>query len=401
MEQLREIGVDSTVLLEAVGRNTAPALTLAAFYAQDLADPILFVTPSDHTIEDLKAFQQTAHEAIKQASNGAFVIVGVKPDSPHTGYGYIKASLADGSVVKFVEKPEKRIAEKSLDDQTYFWNAGIVVVKASVWLDSIKKFRQDIATATNAAWKSRSIEGYFIRTDKELFSLIPPESIDYAVIEQLPNSDTSIQIVPLNAGWNDLGSWDAVWRTSERNPDGNSIQGDVVCIDSSNNYVHATSRAVSLLGVNSIVIVETADAILVADKARSDEVKKVAEKLQSEGRALPDLHQKVVRPWGWYDSVDTGERFKVKRIHVKPGASLSLQKHFHRSEHWVVVKGNAEVTCGDQVLQLSESQATYIPCGEVHRLSNTGKTPLEIIEVQLGDYLGEDDIVRYEDIYGR
>jgi len=321
------------------------------------------------------------------------------PTSAHTGYGYIKA---DGDIVEqFVEKPDLATAEHYLQEGNYYWNAGIFVTKASVWLKALEQFRPDIASATQNAWSNKSIDNHFIRPDKEAFKAIPAESVDYAVIEHLPNSDIPINMVPLSAGWNDLGSWDAVWEATPTNNDGNVVTGDVLLVDSSNNYVHATSRVVGLVGVRDIVVVETPDAVLVADKERSQEVKKIVEQLKADGREESDLHRKVCRPWGWYDSIDEGERFKVKRIQVAPGASLSLQKHYQRAEHWIVVKGTAEVTCGDNTFKLTENQSTYIPLGEVHRLSNSGKTSLEIIEVQSGSYLSEDDIVRYEDNYGR
>lgn len=400
-EQLREININGMLLLEPVRRNTAPAMTLAALHAQASGDPILFVTPADQTIEDDRAFQQAAISAIEFANDGALVVLGITPDSAHTGYGYIKANLDDATVEQFVEKPDEPTAQQYLSDGRYFWNAGLFVVKASVWLNAIEAFRGDIAKATNKAWTDNSADGYFVRPNKVLFEQIPAESVDYAVIEKLPGSDTPIKMVRLDAGWNDLGSWDAVWHTTPNNSDGNALQGDVLCVDSTDSYVNASSRMVSLVGLDNVIVVETVDAVLVADKARSQDVIKIVEQLKAERRDEVDLHRKVCRPWGWYDSIDEGDRFKVKRIQVAPGASLSLQKHYQRAEHWIVVKGTAEVTCGEKVLTLTENQSTYIPLGEVHRLSNPGKTPLEIIEVQSGSYLGEDDIVRFEDKYGR
>ena len=400
-EQLREIDLtEAHLLLEPAGRNTAPAMTLAALHAiAEDDDPVLFVTPADQTIQDAEAFQTAARSAVHLAMNDALVILGVVPNSAHTGYGYIKAE--GDTVAQFVEKPDPTTAELYLKEGNYFWNAGIFVTKASVWLKALEQFRPDIASATRNAWRNKTIDNHFVRPDNEAFKAIPAESVDYAVIEHLPSSDITINMVPLDAGWNDLGSWDAVWETTPTNNDGNALSGDVLSVDSSNNYVHASSRIVGLVGVNDIVVVETPDAILVADKERSQDVKKIVEQLKADGREESDLHRKVCRPWGWYDSIDEGERFKVKRIQVAPGASLSLQKHYQRAEHWIVVKGTAEVTCGDNTLTLTENQSTYIPLGEVHRLSNPGKTPLEIIEVQSGAYLGEDDIVRYEDKYGR
>lgn len=400
-EQLSEIKLDGTLLLEPVGRNTAPAMTLAALHAQVIGDPILFVTPADQTIQDDKAFHEAALKAIEYANDGALVVLGVTPNSPHTGFGYIKTNLADSKVEQFVEKPDERTAQQYFDDGSFFWNAGMFVVKASVWISAIERFRNDIATATHASWHNHSVDGCFVRPDKALFAQISPDSVDYAVIEKLPGGDTPIKMVPLDAGWNDLGSWDAVWNTASTDADGNALHGDVICTDSSDSYVNASDRMVSLVGLDNVIVVETVDAVLVADKARSQEVKKIVEKLKSDGREESDLHRKVCRPWGWYDSIDEGDRFKVKRIQVAPGASLSLQKHYQRAEHWIVVKGTAEVTCGDKIFTLTENQSTYIPLGEVHRLANPGKTALEIIEVQSGSYLGEDDIVRFEDKYGR
>ena len=400
-EQLREITTNGTFWLEPVGRNTAPAMTLAALHAQASGDPILFVTPADQTIQDDLAFQQAATKAIQLANDGALVVLGITPDSAHTGFGYIKANLDGATVDQFVEKPDEHTAQQYLDDGSYFWNSGMFVVKASVWLKVIKVFRDDIAKATSMAWADNSADGHFVRPDKALFEQIPAESVDYAVIEKLPGGDTPIKMVPLAAGWNDLGSWNDVWHTAPTNSDGNALQGDVLCIDSTDSYVNASSRMVSLVGIDNVIVVETADAVLVANKARSQDVKKVVEHLKAERREESDLHRKVCRPWGWFDSIDEGERFKVKRIQVAPGASLSLQKHYKRAEHWIVVKGTAEVTCGEKVLTLTENQSTYIPLGEVHRLANPGKIPLEIIEVQSGSYFGEDDIVRFEDKYGR
>jgi len=399
-EQLREIGLtEANLLLEPVARNTAPAMTLAALEAMVEDDPILFVTPADQTIQNSEAFHEAARTAVHLATNGALVILGVVPTSAHTGYGYIK--IDGDTVAQFVEKPDLIAAERYLKEGNYFWNAGIFVTKASVWLKALEQFRPDIASATENAWRNKTVDYHFVRPDREAFKAIPAESIDYAVIEHLPNSDVTINMVPLDAGWNDLGSWDAVWEITPTDAEGNALMGDVFSVDSSNNYIHASSRVVGLVGVKNIVVVETPDAVLVADKERSQDVKKIVEKLKADGREESDLHRKVSRPWGWYDSIDEGECFKVKRIQVAPGASLSLQKHYQRSEHWVVVKGTAEVTCGDNTLTLSENQSTYIPLGEVHRLSNPGKTILEIIEVQSGAFLSEDDIVRFEDKYGR
>ncbi|WP_165676313.1 mannose-1-phosphate guanylyltransferase/mannose-6-phosphate isomerase [Metapseudomonas otitidis] len=405
-EQLREMGIEyASFLLEPVGRNTAPALTLAALAA--LAggdDPILMVAPADQTMSDVKAFHKAVHQALECAATGDIVILGIAPDKPETGYGYIKVQPVDGlaaMVEHFVEKPDRQNAERYLVEGNYFWNAGLFVLKASVWLAALQAFRPDIAQATISAWEGRRCDSRFIRPDRAAFEAIPGESIDYSVIERCPGSAFPIRMVPLDAGWSDLGAWDAVWSVLPKNEFGNALQGDVLITDSQNSLVHASSRLVALVGVENLVVVETADAVLVANKACSQKVRQIVSTLNQQNREEHCLHRKVHRPWGWYDSVDEGGRFKVKRIQVKPKASLSLQKHHHRAEHWVVVQGTAEVTCGDQTILLQENQSTYIPLGEVHRLANPGATPLEIIEVQSGRYLGEDDIVRFEDIYGR
>ncbi len=406
IEQLREIGIaPGAALLEPVARNTAPALTLAALAAVDKGeDPVLVVTPADQTVADMAAFNSAMHDAIRQAAAGTVVILGVTPDRPETGYGYIQAAVAPTPtlvVERFVEKPDAPTAQQYLEEGGYYWNAGMFVLKASVWLKAIESFRPDIAEATRMAWAQRSSDAAFVRPGKAEFTAIPIESIDYAVMERCPGSQFPIRMAPLDAGWSDLGAWDAVWSVLPKDDEGNAHVGDVLMTGSCNTLVHANSRLVALVGVQNLVVVETPDVVLVADKSRSQDVKHIVNALQQQKREEQTLHRKVYRPWGWYDSVDEGERFKVKRIQVKPGASLSLQKHHHRAEHWIVVSGTAEVTCGDKKILLSENQSTYIPLGEVHRLANPGKLPLEIIEIQSGSYLGEDDIVRFEDKYGR
>lgn len=407
-EQLREIGIElGAALLEPVGRNTAPALTLAALAAAEAGnDPVLVVTPADQTVTNFNAFTKTTQIAIQEAENGAVVILGVTPDSPETGYGYIqvdKATLGDDTqtVTRFVEKPNETTARAYLEEGGYYWNAGMFVLKASVWLRALEQFRPDILEATRIAWSMRATDSHFIRPGKAEFVAIPSESVDYAAMERCPGSAFSIKMVSLDAGWSDLGAWDAVWKVLPKDESGNAHIGDVLTTDSHNTLVHATSRLVSLVGVGHIVVIETPDAVLVADKSRSQDVKHIVNALGKQKREEQALHRKVHRPWGWYDSIDEGGRFKVKRIQVKPKASLSLQKHHHRAEHWIVVAGTAEITNGDKVLTLTENQSTYIPLGEVHRLANPGTIPLEIIEVQSGGYLGEDDIVRFEDNYGR
>jgi mannose-1-phosphate guanylyltransferase/mannose-6-phosphate isomerase len=410
-EQLREVGIKlGCALLEPQGRNTAPALTLAALAAvQKGEDPVLVVTPADQTIAKPAAFTTAVQKAIAQASQGNIVILGVTPNKPETGYGYIRTEQSSSAlqranvlnVAAFVEKPNQATAEGYLQIGGYFWNAGMFVLKASLWLAATEQFAPTILQATRTAWAARKTDGAFMRPGKAEFEAIPSESVDYAVMEHCPGSAFPIQMVPLDAGWNDLGAWDAVWQVQPKNDNGNAHVGDVLHTDSHNNLVHASSRLVALVGVSDLVVVETADAVLVASKSRCQDVKLIVEQLTAQKREEHTLHRKVHRPWGWYDSIDQGGRFKVKRIQVRPGASLSLQKHHFRAEHWIVVTGTAEITNGDKILTLTENQSTYIPLGEIHRLANPGTTPLEIIEVQSGSYLGEDDIVRFEDTYGR
>ncbi len=405
LEQLREQGVEpAAVILEPVGRNTAPALTLAALAARDGgADPVLVVSPADQTVTDGAAFTEALQKAIRGAADGAIVILGITPDAPETGYGYIRSVPGEGldKVAQFVEKPDAETAARYLAEGDYTWNSGMFVLRASVWLKALERFRPDILKATLVAWNDRKPDARFVRPTREAFLAVPAESVDYAVMEHCPGSEFDIRMVPLNAGWNDLGAWDAVWQVAAKDAAGNSSVGDVMFEDSRNTLVHATGRLVTTVGLDNVVIVETADAILVAHRDRSQDVKKLVARLDKGGRSEHSLHRKVHRPWGWYDSIDMGSRFQVKRIMVKPGATLSLQMHHHRAEHWIVVQGTAEVTCGDRKLILTENQSTYIPLGETHRLANPGKLPLEIIEVQSGSYLGEDDIVRFEDTYGR
>jgi len=406
-EQLREAGIIlGHALLEPVGRNTAPALTLAALAAQASGqDPVLVVTSADQTVADTSAFTNAMQVAIQLAATGTIVILGVKPDRPETGYGYIQAEFGVDSAVhdvkRFVEKPDALTAQSYIDAGGYFWNAGMFVLKASVWLNALKQFRPDIFHSTCSAWEQRLQDGHFIRPAEEAFKAIPSESIDYAVMEHAPTAGLPIKMVPLYAGWSDLGAWDAVWGVLPKDALGNAHLGDVISTDSRNTYVHSTSRLVSLVGVDDLIVIETSDAVLVANRSRSQDVKYIVKALNDQAREEQTLHRKVHRPWGWYVCIDEGKSFKVKRILVRPGASLSLQKHRHRAEHWVVVTGTAEITNGGKKLLLNENQSTYIPLGEVHRLANPGSTPLEIIEVQSGSYLGEDDIVRFEDHYGR
>jgi mannose-1-phosphate guanylyltransferase/mannose-6-phosphate isomerase len=405
LEQLREIGVEpAAVILEPIGRNTAPALTLAALAACEAGeDPVLVVSPADQTVADISAFTAALQVAVRAAAGGTIVILGITPDRPETGYGYIRSTPDNGTarVAAFVEKPDAQTAARYLAEGDYTWNSGMFVLRASVWLKALERFRPDILAATRTAWGDRKPDARFVRPTREAFLAVPAESVDYAVMEHCPGSEFDIRMVPLKAGWSDLGAWDAVWKSASKDASGNSAVGDVMFEDTRNTLVHATSRLVTAVGLENVVVVETADAVLVADRDRSQDVKKLVSRLGDGGRNEHTLHRKVHRPWGWYDSIDMGPRFQVKRIMVKPGAALSLQMHHHRAEHWIVVQGTAEVTCGERKLILTENQSTYIPLGETHRLANPGKLPLEIIEVQSGAYLGEDDIVRFEDTYGR
>ena len=400
LDQLREVQAEpAAVLLEPVGRNTAPAVTLAALQAlEGGADPVLVVTPADQTVTDGAAFTATLRRAVRAAAEGAIAILGVTPDRPETGYGYIRAE--GQRVAQFVEKPDAATAQRYLAAGGYYWNAGMFVLRASVWMAALERFRPDIASACRAAFAARSCDAAFVRPGKAEFAAVPSESVDYAVMEKCPGV-LDIRMEPLAAGWNDLGAWEAVWQVSPKDERGNAQVGDVLFSDCDNAFAHATSRLVSVVGLHDVVVVETPDAVLVSSREKSQDVKNIVAHLGREQRGEQALHRKVHRPWGWYDSIDRGPRDQVKRIMVKPGAALSLQMHHHRAEHWIVVTGTAEVTVGNKVILLAENQSTYIPLGETHRLRNPGKVPLEIIEVQSGSYLGEDDIVRFEDTYGR
>ena len=411
LDQLRELAdVSATLLLEPVARNTAPALTLAALQALEGGeDPILVVTPADQTVQDMAAFRASLQQSIRAAAQGDIIILGVQPTHPEIGYGYIEQSGASGAcgeyaVAQFAEKPNLDVAKAYLADGKHTWNSGMFVLKASTWLKALAHFHPAMSQATQAAWAERSRDANFVRPGKQTFAEVPSDSVDYAVMEKCPGSSFGIRVVALNAGWNDLGSWDAVWQVNQdghQDAQGNVTRGDALLADTTNTFVHASSRLVATVGVSDLIIVETSDAVLVADRSQSQNIKKLVVKLEAKKREELTQHRKVHRPWGWYDSIDASDRFKVKRIQVKSGASLSLQKHHHRAEHWIVVKGTAEVTCGERVTLLTENQSIYIPLGEVHRLANPGSIPLEIIEVQTGTYLGEDDIVRFEDTYGR
>ena len=399
-EQLRQIDAPvPAILLEPVGRNTAPAIAAAALQAMvEGHDPLLLVLPSDHVVRNEEGFRAAVRDASAAAEAGALVTFGIVPDAPETGFGYIQADAGDGlrRVLRFVEKPDAETAQSYLEAGGYYWNSGMFLFRASRYLEELRKFRPDILDAVSLAFASAQRDGDFIRLDKEAFAASPADSIDYAVMEKTADA----MVLPVDIGWNDVGSWSALWDVAERDADGNAHHGDVIAVDTRNSYAYA-QRLVALVGVDDMVVVETDDAILVARKDRVQDVKLVVAQLKESQRSQAVLHRKVYRPWGAYDSIDMGERFQVKRITVKPGGVLSLQMHHHRAEHWIVVSGTAKVTRGEDTLLLSENQSTYIPLGVTHRLENPGMVPLELIEVQSGSYLGEDDIVRFEDAYGR
>jgi len=417
-EQLRLLGKPGIIVLEPLGRNTAPALTLAALAAiKNGADPVLLVMPADHVITNLAAFQSVVSQGAALAATGAVVTFGITPDAPETGYGYIQSGAAyvgasDGEksnaslIARFVEKPDLATAQTYLDAGTYLWNSGLFMMRASVWLTAMKACRPDILAACQTAWDLGSTDGEFVRVGKEAFANCPADSIDYAVMERIAaGSDSGLLppgvVIPLSAGWSDVGAWDALWQVLPKDDSGNVVQGDVLLQDCSNTLALSEGRLIACVGVNDLVVIETADAILVAHKDKTQDVKKIVDILKKQGRAEGSVHRKVFRPWGSYDGVDAGERFQVKRIVVKPGGILSLQMHHHRAEHWIVVSGTARITRGEEVFLLSENQSTFIPLGTTHRLENPGRVALEMIEVQSGSYLGEDDIVRFEDVYGR
>ncbi|NIJ67767.1 mannose-1-phosphate guanylyltransferase/mannose-6-phosphate isomerase [Xanthomonas sp. 60] len=399
-EQLARLNVLPTaIILEPIGRNTAPAIAVAALEAmKDGGDATLLVLPSDHVIVDEKAFHTAVHVAAEAADQGKLVTFGIRPSGPETGYGYIKAAGTGAvkPVDRFVEKPDLETAARYVASGEFFWNSGMFLFKASRYLDELQRWHPEMLAASRIAWEKGSRDADFTRLEKASFAAVPSDSIDYAVMEKTLDA----VVVPLDAGWNDVGSWTALRDVSEQDGSGNAHHGDVIAIDCRNTYAYG-ERLVALVGLDDVIVVETDDAVLVGKADRMQEVKEVVARLKAEGRSEATWHRKVYRPWGAYDSIDNGERFQVKRITVKPGGTLSLQMHHHRAEHWIVVSGTAEVTRGDEVLLLSENQSTYIPLGVTHRLRNPGKLPLELIEVQSGSYLGEDDIVRFEDTYGR
>ncbi len=423
-EQLRLLGKPGTIVLEPTGRNTAPALTLAALAAiKTGADPVLLVMPSDHVILDVATFQSVVGQGAALAAQGAVVTFGITPNAPETGYGYIQSGAVYGTasnqaapsgarlIARFVEKPDLKTAQSYLQEGSYLWNSGLFMLRASVWLAAMRVCRPDILLACQSAWDQGSTDGEFVRVDKEKFANCPSDSIDYAVMERIAAYGGSAHttsdslppgvVLPLTAGWSDVGAWDALWQVLPKDTAGNVAQGDVLLQDCHNTLALSEGRLIACVGVNDLVVVETADAILVAHKDKTQDVKKIVDSLKKQGRSESSIHRKVFRPWGSYDGVDAGERFQVKRIVVKPGGILSLQMHHHRAEHWIVVSGTAKITRGDETFLLSENESTFIPLGTTHRLENPGRVALEMIEVQSGSYLGEDDIVRFEDVYGR
>lgn len=409
-EQARQAGYElSGIILEPVGRNTAPALTLAAMHAIKCNDDVvMMVMPADHVIADMPRFHESVRLGYQQAQSGRLVTFGIVPDHPETGYGYIKtgsvvvelAQTVCSTLAEFVEKPDLATAEGYVASGQYLWNSGMFMMRASVWLKAIKTFQPEMFEQCQKAFDNGIQDMDFYRIDKDAFSACPDDSIDYAVMEKITGSDDAV-VISLDAGWSDIGAWPALAEISDTDEHGNVKRGDVLIHDTHNSMLVADSRMIATVGIKDLIVIETADAVLVADKKQAQEVKKIVEQLKAKNRSEHLTHRLVYRPWGSYEGIDLGERFQVKRITVNPGSSLSLQMHHHRAEHWIVVSGTAEVTCGEKVFLLTENQSTYIPIGEKHRLVNPGTVPLELIEVQSGSYLGEDDIVRFEDEYGR
>ena len=401
-EQLRTVGLGAlAILLEPVGRNTAPAVALAALRAQEL-DPeaIIMVAPADHVIRDARGFQAAADAAVPLALRGKLVTFGIVAHAPETGYGYIRRGISDGpayTVAQFTEKPPLEIAEQFVASKDYYWNSGMFLFKASRYLAELAAFAPDILEASTAAYKAAKSDLDFVRIDAGWFAKCRSESIDYAVMEKTQDA----LVLPLDVGWSDVGSWSSLFDALPADEDGNVLQGDVMVFDTHDCYVHSTSRLVAAVGLDDHIIVETKDAVLVAPKSKVQDVKELVAQIKKSGRSESAWHREVFRPWGSYDSIDNGERFQVKRLSVKPGGVLSLQMHHHRAEHWIVVQGTARITCDEKTFLLSENESTYIPIGSKHRIENPGKVALHIVEVQSGSYLGEDDIVRFEDNYGR
>ncbi|MEE8058177.1 MAG: mannose-1-phosphate guanylyltransferase/mannose-6-phosphate isomerase [Pseudomonadales bacterium] len=402
-EQLRSLHVQAeAIILEPVGRNTAPAVAVAALQAVKI-DPlaVLLVLPADHVIRDVDAFSDAVALGLAQAQNGKLVTFGIVPESPETGYGYIRRAKQEVAgcfpIEEFVEKPSLDIATQYVDSGDYYWNSGMFLLGAQTYLDEIKGFNPQMLAAVEASVNSAHKDLDFIRLGEEEFKACPSNSIDYAVMEKTDNG----MVVPLSCGWSDVGSWSSLWDVDNKDQNGNVIKGDVISHGANNSYIYSSSRLVTALGIDNLVVVETADAILVANKDTVQDVKSIVTQLKEQQRDEVNTHTKVYRPWGSYESLVIADRFQVKRIIVNPGQKLSLQMHHHRAEHWIVVSGTASVTCGKDEFILSEDQSTYIPLGTKHRLANSGVIPLELIEVQTGSYLGEDDIVRFEDVYGR
>lgn len=404
-EQVRDLEAEvSEIILEPIGRNTAPAVALAALsLLSQKDDALMLVMPSDHVVKDVASFQQAVKDAQPAALDGFMVTFGIVPTGPETGYGYIKKGVESigtescFNLIDFVEKPDMETAQSYIDQGGYYWNAGIFLMSARQYIKELDIHAPDILEACKKAYEGSVRDLDFLRLDVENFIACRSESIDYAVMENTSRA----AVVPVDMGWNDIGSWSALWGISEVDDDGNALQGEVVSINNKNCLIRSEGVDISAIGIHDLIIVSTKDAVLVANKSNAQDVKKVVDKLRERGSEKPDFHTIVHRPWGTYETTDSGDRFQVKRIVVKPGARLSLQKHHHRAEHWIVVKGTACVTCDDKEFLLTENQSTYVPLGAVHRLENPGKVPLHLIEVQSGSYLSEDDIVRIEDVYGR
>ncbi|WP_269777870.1 mannose-1-phosphate guanylyltransferase/mannose-6-phosphate isomerase [Marinimicrobium alkaliphilum] len=402
-EQMRQSGhLGHNIILEPVGRNTAPAIALAAMTAaKKNPDAIILVLAADHVVKSTPAFQQAVRNALPLAEQGALVTFGIVPQGPETGYGYIQRGDKKGEkafqVAQFVEKPNLELAKQYVADGGYYWNSGMFVFKAARYLDELKRLRPDIHAACERAMAEVGADLDFIRVNEQEFSACPAESVDYAVMEL---TDSAV-VVPMDAGWSDVGSWTALWEVADKDEAGNANQGDVISHNSQDNLIFAENALVTTVGVKDLVIVQTKDAVLVADKNDVQSVKDIVQLIRGNARSEHKLHREVYRPWGKYDSIDNGQRYQVKRITVKPGEKLSVQMHHHRAEHWIVVSGTAKVTIGETTQLLTEDQSVYIPLGHIHALENPGKIPLELIEVQSGSYLGEDDIVRFKDVYGR
>lgn len=405
-EQMQELGIQhDTILLEPVGKNTAPAIAAAAFKltrSGSIEDASMLVLPADHIIKNEQEFQNAVEIGVKAASSGELVTFGVKPDRPATEYGYIEASKHsdDGTVLKansFVEKPDIEVAESYVKDGNYFWNSGMFIFKASTYLSELNQLNPDIHNHVKKSIEAAQTDLDFLRLDAQRYEMCENISVDYAVMEK----SARVSMIPLNANWSDIGSWTSLWEQGDKDSQGNVIKGDVWLESVSNSYIHAENKLVGVIGVEDLIVVETHDGVMVTRKTHDQDIKKLVDQLQSAGRPETELHRKTFRPWGNYDCLDKGQRFQVKRIMVNSGQCTSMQKHFKRAEHWIVVSGKAEVTCDDKTFILEENQSTFIPVGSQHRLKNPGPEPLELIEVQSGSYLGEDDIERIDDEYGR